>query len=125
MIPFTRRHVLCLEKAGKFPRRIQIGARRVWWLLSEIEASVAQCAERRAVLPKAESVGAELPGRRLGFRVDGLRLCGCDRANRRAEPWQHPRQHVVPAHVVVPKCRPGMNEGQPQDGLSERFVQPF
>ena len=53
MIPFTRQHVLRLEKAGKFPRRIQIGARRVGWLLSEIEAWVAQCAERRAIFTKA------------------------------------------------------------------------
>ena len=37
MIPFTRQHVLRLEKAGRFPRRLQIGARRVGWLATEIE----------------------------------------------------------------------------------------
>ena len=40
MVPFTRQHVLRLEKAGKFPRRIQIGARRVGWLYAEIESWV-------------------------------------------------------------------------------------
>ncbi|MFM9942169.1 MAG: helix-turn-helix transcriptional regulator [Hyphomicrobiaceae bacterium] len=38
MIPFTRQHILRLEKAGKFPRRIRIGTKRVGWLYSEIEA---------------------------------------------------------------------------------------
>ena len=37
MIPFTRQHILRLEKAGRFPRRLQIGARRVGWLATEIE----------------------------------------------------------------------------------------
>ncbi len=37
MIPFTRQHILRLEKAGKFPRRIRIGTKRVGWLYSEIE----------------------------------------------------------------------------------------
>ena len=37
MIPFTRQHILRLEKAGRFPRRLQIGARRVGWVASEIE----------------------------------------------------------------------------------------
>ena len=47
MIPFTRQHILRLEKAGKFPRRIQIGTRRVAWIYAEIEAWVAQCALQR------------------------------------------------------------------------------
>lgn len=38
MIPYTPQHVLRLEKAGRFPRRIRIGDRRVGWLLSDIEA---------------------------------------------------------------------------------------
>ena len=37
MIPFTRQHILRLEKAGRFPRRLQIGARRVGWLATEVE----------------------------------------------------------------------------------------
>jgi prophage regulatory protein len=54
MIPFTRQHVLRLEKAGKFPRRIQIGARRVGWLYTEIEAWVAQCAALRRTQASAD-----------------------------------------------------------------------
>jgi prophage regulatory protein len=38
MIPYTSQHILRLEKAGKFPRRIPIGARRVGWWLHEILA---------------------------------------------------------------------------------------
>ena len=47
MIPFTRQHVLRLEKAGKFPRRIQIGTRRVGWLYTEIETWVMAKASGR------------------------------------------------------------------------------
>ena len=38
MVPYTRQHVLKLEKAGRFPRRLSVGANRIGWLLSEIEA---------------------------------------------------------------------------------------
>jgi prophage regulatory protein len=34
--------VLKLEKAGKFPRRIVVGANRVGWLLSEVEDWINQ-----------------------------------------------------------------------------------
>jgi prophage regulatory protein len=42
MVPFTPQHIWRLEKEGKFPKRIQIGARRVGWYLSEIEGWLAQ-----------------------------------------------------------------------------------
>lgn len=38
IVPYTPQYILRLEKQGKFPRRIQIGARRVGWLLSDVEA---------------------------------------------------------------------------------------
>jgi prophage regulatory protein len=38
IVPYTMQHVLRLEKRGKFPRRLQIGPRRVGWYLAEIEA---------------------------------------------------------------------------------------
>jgi prophage regulatory protein len=41
MVPYTRQHVLKLEKAGRFPRRLIIGPNRVGWLLSEIEGWIA------------------------------------------------------------------------------------
>jgi prophage regulatory protein len=51
MVPYTPQHILRLEKDGKFPRRVQLGANRVAWLLSEVEAWVAtRVAERDAVV---------------------------------------------------------------------------
>lgn len=41
IVPYTPQHILRLEKRGMFPRRIQVGANRVAWLLSEIEEWVA------------------------------------------------------------------------------------
>jgi prophage regulatory protein len=41
LVPYTPHHILRLEKAGKFPRRIRLGQNRVGWYLSEIEAWVA------------------------------------------------------------------------------------
>ena len=38
LVPYTPQHILRLEKAGKFPRRIRLGQNRVGWLLTEIEA---------------------------------------------------------------------------------------
>ena len=38
LVPYTPQHILRLEKQGKFPRRIRIGARRVGWWLHEVLA---------------------------------------------------------------------------------------
>ena len=38
IVPYTSQHILRLEKRGKFPKRLQIGSRRVGWYLAEIEA---------------------------------------------------------------------------------------
>lgn len=40
-IPFSHQHVARLEKAGKFPRRIQLGQCRVAWYCSDVEAWIA------------------------------------------------------------------------------------
>lgn len=37
LVPYTPQHVLRLEKAGKFPRRMQLGENRVGWRLIDIE----------------------------------------------------------------------------------------
>ena len=42
IVPFSAQHILRLEKQGKFPRRIKLGARRVGWRVSEIEAWIAE-----------------------------------------------------------------------------------
>ena len=51
IVPYTPQHILRLEKAGKFPRRVQVGPNRVAWLESEVEAWVAaRVAERDTVV---------------------------------------------------------------------------
>jgi prophage regulatory protein len=42
MVPYSDMHVWRLEKAGKFPKRIKLGANRVGWLLSEVEDWIAR-----------------------------------------------------------------------------------
>lgn len=37
-IPYSRQHVLRLEKAGQFPKRVQLGLNRVGWVKAEVEA---------------------------------------------------------------------------------------
>ena len=48
MIPYSLEHIRRLEKDGKFPKRIKLGANRVGWLLSEVEAWIAKRAAERA-----------------------------------------------------------------------------
>ena len=38
LVPYTRQHILRLENAGKFPRRVRLGENRIGWLAPEIEA---------------------------------------------------------------------------------------
>lgn len=38
IVPYTPQHISRLERDGKFPKRIRIGARRVGWRLADIEA---------------------------------------------------------------------------------------
>lgn len=40
LVPYTPQHIHRLEKAGKFPRRLQLGANRVGWRLADIQAWV-------------------------------------------------------------------------------------
>ena len=40
-VPFTDRHILNLEREGKFPKRRVLGARCVAWVESEIDAWIA------------------------------------------------------------------------------------
>lgn len=41
-IPYSFQHIARLEKAGKFPRRVQLGACRVAWRYTEVRAWVAE-----------------------------------------------------------------------------------
>ena len=36
-IPYSPQHIARLERAGRFPKRIQLGQNRVAWLLTEVE----------------------------------------------------------------------------------------
>jgi len=38
VVPYTPQHILRLEKRGEFPKRVQIGSRRVGWYFVEIQA---------------------------------------------------------------------------------------
>jgi prophage regulatory protein len=38
IVPYTRQHVARMEKAGRFPQRVQLGPNRVAWWESEVLA---------------------------------------------------------------------------------------
>lgn len=41
LVPYTPQHILRLEKADKFPRRLKLGQNRVGWRLIDIEAWIS------------------------------------------------------------------------------------
>jgi prophage regulatory protein len=41
LVPYSKMHIDRLEKAGKFPMRIHLGAGRIVWKLSDIMAWLA------------------------------------------------------------------------------------
>lgn len=45
LVPFSQTHILRMERAGKFPRRIQIGPHRIAW---SYRAVMAWIEERKA-----------------------------------------------------------------------------
>ena len=36
LVPYTIRHIYRMEKAGRFPARVKVGANRVAWVHSEV-----------------------------------------------------------------------------------------
>lgn len=56
-IPYSVAHIARLEKAGKFPKRIQLGPNRVAWVRSEVEAWIAERMARRTLPSDARSDG--------------------------------------------------------------------
>lgn len=38
IVPYSMNHIRRLEHAGDFPRRVRIGANRVGWVLTEVQA---------------------------------------------------------------------------------------
>jgi prophage regulatory protein len=47
-IPYSFVHIARLERAGDFPKRVQLGQCRVAWLAEEVEAWIAERAARRS-----------------------------------------------------------------------------
>jgi prophage regulatory protein len=46
-IPWSRMHIDRLEKVGKFPKRVHIGANTIGWIEDEIDAMIAAAAAER------------------------------------------------------------------------------
>ena len=44
-IPYSHQHIARLEKAGKFPQRINLGPCRVAWYCTHVEAWIASRAQ--------------------------------------------------------------------------------
>lgn len=49
LVKYSPQHIARLEKAGQFPKRLQLGQNRVAWLLSEIEDWIDERLIRRDV----------------------------------------------------------------------------
>jgi prophage regulatory protein len=59
LIPFTRQHVARLEAAGRFPKRIQLGDRKIAWKLSAVRAWL----DEREALADDEHLAASARGK--------------------------------------------------------------
>jgi prophage regulatory protein len=61
-VPFTRRHVANLTRAGKFPAAVPLGESRVGWLESEVDAWMeARVEARQAPAPPPAPAVAKSP----------------------------------------------------------------
>jgi len=47
IIPYGMQHIKRLEDAGKFPKRVKLGANRVAWVRDEVEAWLEQKVKER------------------------------------------------------------------------------
>jgi prophage regulatory protein len=57
-IPYTRQHILRMEKRGEFPQHFELSPKRIAWLESEIDEWIdARVAESRAnTIPPARKL---------------------------------------------------------------------
>ena len=72
-VPFTDAYIWKLEKAGKFPRRRQLGPRRVAWIESEVDAWMAACPEGALPAPpelRRRTRGRERPVSKTKHKED-------------------------------------------------------
>jgi prophage regulatory protein len=51
IVPYSPQHILRLEKRGKFPNRVQLGARRVGWYLHEVNGWLQQRSRGTTTVP--------------------------------------------------------------------------
>lgn len=54
IVPYSMQHIARLEKAGRFPKRVKLGAGRVGWLLIEVEAWIEERLAERGDPPPDE-----------------------------------------------------------------------
>lgn len=48
-VPYSKVHLWRLEKVGKFPKRVKVGAGRVAWVAEEVDAWVKERVAQRDV----------------------------------------------------------------------------
>jgi prophage regulatory protein len=61
-ITWSRQHIDRLEKAGRFPRHVDIGENSIAWVEAEIDAWLeARIAERDAAAPRQTGPAPEAP----------------------------------------------------------------
>ena len=67
-IPYCRDHLRRLVKAGRFPRPIELGARRIAWSEEEVNSHIEQLVAKRNAAPEPKPVNKEgkLPSRGRG-----------------------------------------------------------
>jgi prophage regulatory protein len=51
LVPYTPQHIHRLERAGRFPRRLQLGPNRVGWRLVDIERWINERVPAAAATP--------------------------------------------------------------------------
>ncbi|MEL7476729.1 MAG: AlpA family phage regulatory protein [Cyanobacteria bacterium J06555_12] len=58
LVKYSPQHIARLEKAGQFPKRLQLGQNRVAWLLTEVEEWIEARVERRNADQLCEAPGS-------------------------------------------------------------------
>ena len=54
LVPYTPQHIHRLEKAGRFPRRLQLGPNRVGWKLVDIEQWISERVTAPGPVPQGD-----------------------------------------------------------------------
>lgn len=111
-VPYTPQHILRLEKAGKFPKRVQLGANRVGWIEHEIDTWIENLMQARShevapETPRNDSVGAgepqadALPARSNETFVTVAQLMGEFKCPPSQIEWYEETQRLPPRRVLA------------------------